>query len=187
MLINCVVYQDGRRLAEVQPEDIHRYLAMPGCFVWVALLDRDPATLELMRREFSLHPLAVARRLRDAFVSPEYKDPAVYRLLVSSLFSSPASIIPGGIAGVLAPTLCWNATGSRVFLELALLTAAIVILRVITVVRYRRADQRRQTLADTKRWDREFFVGATAFVFASIAVDILYTVLDPRIRYGSRR
>ena len=59
MLINCVVYQDGRRLAEVQPEDIHRYLAMPGCFVWVALLDRDPATLELMRREFSLHPLAV--------------------------------------------------------------------------------------------------------------------------------
>jgi diguanylate cyclase (GGDEF)-like protein len=101
--------------------------------------------------------------VRDAFVSPEYKDPAVYRLLVASLFSSPASIIPGGIAGVLAPALCWNATGTRIFLELALLTALIVVLRAVTVFRYCRTDQRHQTLEDTKRWDREFFVGATAF------------------------
>src|SRR5262245_42372965 len=32
---------------------------MPGCFVWVAMLDRDPAQLEQMREEFDLHPLAV--------------------------------------------------------------------------------------------------------------------------------
>ena len=32
---------------------------MPDCFVWVALLERDPATLEQMREEFDLHPLAV--------------------------------------------------------------------------------------------------------------------------------
>ena len=59
MLINCVAYQDGKRLAEIQPEDIHRYLAMPGCFVWVALLERDRAVLEQMQAEFGLHPLAV--------------------------------------------------------------------------------------------------------------------------------
>jgi magnesium transporter len=59
MLINCVAYQDGKRLGEIQPAEIHRYLAMPGCFVWVALLDRDPALLEQMRGEFGLHPLAV--------------------------------------------------------------------------------------------------------------------------------
>ena len=59
MLINCVAYQDGKRLAEIQPSEIHRYLAMPGCFVWVALLERDPAVLEQMREEFDLHPLAV--------------------------------------------------------------------------------------------------------------------------------
>ena len=59
MLINCVAYQDGKRLAEVQPAEIHRYLAMPGCFVWVALLERDPATLEQMQAQFGLHPLAV--------------------------------------------------------------------------------------------------------------------------------
>jgi magnesium transporter len=59
MLINCVAYQDGKRLAEIQPEEIHRYIAMPDTFVWVALLERDPATLEQMREEFDLHPLAV--------------------------------------------------------------------------------------------------------------------------------
>jgi len=59
MLINCVAYQDGKRLAEIDPKDIHRYIAMPGCFVWVAMLERDPATLEQMREEFDLHPLAV--------------------------------------------------------------------------------------------------------------------------------
>ena len=64
MLINCVAYQDGKRLAEIQPDEIRRYLAIPGCFVWVALLERDPAVLEQMREQFGLHPLAVedARR-----------------------------------------------------------------------------------------------------------------------------
>jgi magnesium transporter len=59
MLINCVAYQDGKRLGEIQPEEIHRYLAMPGCLVWVALLERDPAVLEQMQAQFNLHPLAV--------------------------------------------------------------------------------------------------------------------------------
>jgi magnesium transporter len=59
MLINCVAYQDGKRLGEIQPQEIHRYLAMPGCFVWVALLDRDAEILGQLREEFGLHPLAV--------------------------------------------------------------------------------------------------------------------------------
>jgi len=59
MLINCVAYQDGKRLAEIQPDEIHRYLAMPGCFVWVALLERDVSALEQMQAQFGLHPLAV--------------------------------------------------------------------------------------------------------------------------------
>jgi magnesium transporter len=59
MLINCVAYQDGKRLGEIEPGEIHNYLAKPGCFVWVALLERDPETLELMRAQFDLHPLAV--------------------------------------------------------------------------------------------------------------------------------
>jgi len=59
MLINCVAYQDGKRIAEIQPGEIHHYLTMPGCFVWVALLERDPETLAQMQAQFALHPLAV--------------------------------------------------------------------------------------------------------------------------------
>jgi magnesium transporter len=59
MLINCVAYQDGKRLGEIRPDEIHRYLATPGCFVWVALLERDAAVLEQMQAQFGLHPLAV--------------------------------------------------------------------------------------------------------------------------------
>ena len=59
MLISCVAYENGRKLADIEPEDIHRYLARPECFVWVALLEPDAHALELMQAEFNLHPLAV--------------------------------------------------------------------------------------------------------------------------------
>jgi magnesium transporter len=59
MLINCVAYRDGKRLGEIRPDEIHRYLAMPGCFLWVALFERDAAVLEQMQAQFGLHPLAV--------------------------------------------------------------------------------------------------------------------------------
>jgi len=59
MLVNCVAYQDGRKLADIELRDIHTFLERPGCFVWVALRDASDAELEEMREEFSLHPLAV--------------------------------------------------------------------------------------------------------------------------------
>jgi magnesium transporter len=59
MLINCVAYQDGRKLADLDIEEISDYLEKPGCFVWVALRDAAVAELEKMREEFGLHPLAV--------------------------------------------------------------------------------------------------------------------------------
>jgi magnesium transporter len=59
MLINCVAYQDGRKLADLDIEQISDYLEKPDCFVWVALRDATPDELEKMREEFSLHPLAV--------------------------------------------------------------------------------------------------------------------------------
>lgn len=59
MLINCVAYENGARLADLPVEAISDYLARPGCFVWVALADATPAELDLMKEEFSLHELAV--------------------------------------------------------------------------------------------------------------------------------
>jgi magnesium transporter len=59
MLVNCVAYQEGRKLADIEQRQVSDYLSRPGCFVWVALRDASDAELEEMREEFGLHPLAV--------------------------------------------------------------------------------------------------------------------------------
>jgi magnesium transporter len=59
MLINCVAYQNGRKLADIPVSEISSYVARPDCFVWVALADPEPAELEAMQQEFGLHELAV--------------------------------------------------------------------------------------------------------------------------------
>ncbi|MGV7208806.1 magnesium/cobalt transporter CorA [Oxalobacteraceae bacterium A2-2] len=59
MLINCVAYQDGQKLADIPVADISDYVARPGCFVWVALRDPLPGELAEMQDEFCLHELAV--------------------------------------------------------------------------------------------------------------------------------
>lgn len=59
MLINCVVYKNGERLADIPVEAISDYLAKPDCFVWVALRDATDAELSQMQTEFGLHELAI--------------------------------------------------------------------------------------------------------------------------------
>jgi magnesium transporter len=59
MLINCVVYQEGKKLSDIPVEDISRYVQRPDCFVWVALRDACDEELATMQREFGLHDLAV--------------------------------------------------------------------------------------------------------------------------------
>ncbi|QTN26221.1 magnesium and cobalt transport protein CorA [Rhodoferax sp. AJA081-3] len=59
MLINCVVYQHGTKLADIPVSEISDYIAKPDTFVWVALQDATPEELEEMREEFALHELAV--------------------------------------------------------------------------------------------------------------------------------
>jgi magnesium transporter len=59
MLINCIAYQDGRKLADIPISAIHDYITRPGCFVWVAFKDATDQELETMQREFRLHELAV--------------------------------------------------------------------------------------------------------------------------------
>jgi magnesium transporter len=59
MLLNCVAYQEGRKLADIPLLEIHTYVAQPGTFVWVALHEPTDEELAAMREEFDLHPLAV--------------------------------------------------------------------------------------------------------------------------------
>jgi magnesium transporter len=59
MLINCVLYAEGRKVADIDVEQISEHVKEPGAFVWVALKDPTPEELAKMQEEFNLHPLAV--------------------------------------------------------------------------------------------------------------------------------
>jgi magnesium transporter len=59
MLLNCVAYQNGRKLAEIPVEEISEYVSRPDCFVWVALFEPTKDELDKMAEEFGLHELAV--------------------------------------------------------------------------------------------------------------------------------
>jgi magnesium transporter len=59
MLINCVAYQEGKKLADILVEDISDYVKRSDCFVWVALKDAETHELTEMQDEFGLHELAV--------------------------------------------------------------------------------------------------------------------------------
>jgi len=59
MLINCAVYQDGKKLRDIAPEDISKYVSRPECFVWVAMKDPGPGELASLQHEFDLHELAI--------------------------------------------------------------------------------------------------------------------------------
>ena len=59
MLINCVAYQQGHKLAELEVSRISQTLTQPNTFVWVALKDADEEELRQMKQQFHLHELAV--------------------------------------------------------------------------------------------------------------------------------
>jgi len=90
MLVNCVAYEEGRKLAEIPKEDISEYVKRPDCFVWVALKDPDASELEEMREEFGLHELAVedARHGHQRPKIEEYGDSLFAVLHTKSLSSS---------------------------------------------------------------------------------------------------
>ena len=64
MLINCVAYQQGHKLADIPVADISDHIAAEDTFVWVALKDAEAAELAEMQAEFGLHELAVEDALR---------------------------------------------------------------------------------------------------------------------------
>jgi magnesium transporter len=59
MLVNCVVYHRGQKLADIALTDVRAHLERRDCFVWVALKDPEPSELEALQQEFNLHELAI--------------------------------------------------------------------------------------------------------------------------------
>ena len=59
MIVNCVAYHRGQRLADIPLTEVRTHLDRRDCFVWVALKDPEPAELAALQQEFNLHELAI--------------------------------------------------------------------------------------------------------------------------------
>ncbi|MGH7803967.1 MAG: magnesium/cobalt transporter CorA [Candidatus Binatia bacterium] len=58
-IINCVAYADGKRVGEVEIEDISEILRFEGQFIWIGLHEPTEDLLRQVQAEFELHDLAV--------------------------------------------------------------------------------------------------------------------------------
>jgi magnesium transporter len=59
MLVNCVAYRDGERVADIPLHQIRSTIDQGNTFVWVALKDPDNEELRTLEEEFDLPELAV--------------------------------------------------------------------------------------------------------------------------------
>lgn len=65
MVINCVAYRHGKREEHVDVADISEVLKEEKSFVWMGLYQPEPAFMQTLQQEFSLHELAI----EDALVA----------------------------------------------------------------------------------------------------------------------
>ena len=74
MLVSCVAYEDGRKIADIPVADISEYVHRPNCLIWVALFEPTREELDEIAQEFGLHELAVedARKVHQRPKIEEY-------------------------------------------------------------------------------------------------------------------
>ena len=73
MLVNCVAYQQGQRLADIPLADVQKYMSQPNCFVWVAIRDPEPGEIEALQDDFNLHDLAI-EDAREGHQRPKFEE-----------------------------------------------------------------------------------------------------------------
>lgn len=63
-IVNCAAYQHGRRIADVQLDNVHEVLEDESQFVWIGLHEPSEDILLRVQKEFKLHDLAIEDALR---------------------------------------------------------------------------------------------------------------------------
>lgn len=71
-LVNCAAYSEGRRIANVEINEISEVLKQTDRFVWIGLHEPEPEMLNKVQKEFSLHDLAIEDAL-SAHQRPKFE------------------------------------------------------------------------------------------------------------------
>jgi magnesium transporter len=58
-IVNCAAYLDGKRIANIEVNNISQVLQSPNQFVWVGLHEPSEETLQHFQKQFNLHDLAI--------------------------------------------------------------------------------------------------------------------------------
>lgn len=58
-IINCAAYSQGRRIADVELNNVHNVLKRSNQFVWIGLHEPSEDVLSKVQEEFDLHDLAI--------------------------------------------------------------------------------------------------------------------------------
>jgi len=59
MLLNCILYEEGEKIASIDLRKIDNYSQIKTGFVWMAFKDASEAEIDHIQRSLSLHPLAI--------------------------------------------------------------------------------------------------------------------------------
>jgi magnesium transporter len=104
MLINCVAYQQGNKLADIPVAEIGDYLQRRECFVWVALKDATDEELLEMQGQFGLHDLAVedARHGHQRPKIEEYGD-TVFAVMHTVEYTPSDDLLVGEVCAFVGP------------------------------------------------------------------------------------
>lgn len=83
MLVNCVAYEKGRRLCDLQLSEVRDWLAQHTGFVWVALRDPDADEMARAQAAFQIPDdlIEEARGVSQRPIIAEYDDDLLYAVL----------------------------------------------------------------------------------------------------------
>lgn len=83
MLVNCVAYEKGRRLCDLQLSEVRDWLDQHTGFVWVALRDPDADEIARAQAAFGLPDDVIeeARRVSQRPIIAEYDDDLLFAVL----------------------------------------------------------------------------------------------------------
>jgi len=83
MLVNCVAYEKGRRLCDLQLSEVRDWLDQHTGFVWVALRDPDADEITRAQAAFGLPDEVIeeARRVSQRPIIAEYDDDLLFAVL----------------------------------------------------------------------------------------------------------
>jgi magnesium transporter len=97
VIVDCAVYEDGRRNGGVSLGHAYQACRKEGAFAWIGLYEPTEEEFESIRSEFSLHPLAVEDAI-ESHQRPklEVYDDMVFLVLKTARYVDPKEVVTIG-------------------------------------------------------------------------------------------